>query len=397
MSAQFAGFQQMMEKSLDKLSELEQWRSSADKAFDKLIQQAEQTSLWVEQAGTSLQQASFRIDALEFRPPPPPPPPPLTSAGHPPLRPPPPPPVRTTTHWLDLNLSPDPGARVSPGARSEGHGDGILGSPPQQTLGMQPIPHPPPATSFEFEIPVPNRSAPYPKMDFPKFDGTNPRLWRDQCENYFEVYAVHHSLKTRFAALNFTGSAALWLQSIERRGRVLEWQRLWELVFAKFDKDQYQLQLRQLDSLKQTGTVADYQKKFEELAHGVLLYNPAFDDTYFVTRFLGGLKEQIRSAIAIHRPPDVDTASALALLQEEELSLLPSLSSKAAYSARSFSYQDKSKGIESDSSTSKSSKESSDDRLSSLKSHRRKNGLCFKCGEKWGPTHKCPTHTFHCM
>lgn len=30
-----------------------------------------------------------------------------------------------------------------------------------------------------------------------------------------------------------------------------------------------------------------------------------------------------------------------------------------------------------------------DDRLSSLKSYRKAKGLCFKCGEKWSPSHKC--------
>jgi hypothetical protein len=77
--------------------------------------------------------------------------------------------------------------------------------------------------------------------------------------------------------------------------------------------------LRQLDALKQTSLVTDYQHHFEELAHGIILYNPAFDDTYLVTYFLEGLKEEIRAAITLHRPKDVDIASALALLQEEEL------------------------------------------------------------------------------
>jgi hypothetical protein len=31
-----------------------------------------------------------------------------------------------------------------------------------------------------------------------------------------------------------------------------------------------------------------------------------------------------------------------------------------------------------------------DDNLSALKSYRRAKGLCFKCGEKWGPQHTCP-------
>jgi len=62
--------------------------------------------------------------------------------------------------------------------------------------------------------------APFPKLDFPKFAGENQRLWRDQCEMYFKVYAVHPTLKTRFAALNFIVPASMWLQTMERRGRI---------------------------------------------------------------------------------------------------------------------------------------------------------------------------------
>jgi hypothetical protein len=91
------------------------------------------------------------------------------------------------------------------------------------------------------------------------------------------------------------------------------------LVFAKYDKDQYQKQLRLLETLKQTGFVTEYHAQFEKLAHAVLLYNPSYDHVYFVTRFLTGFKEEIHAPIALHRPHDVDTASALALLQEEEL------------------------------------------------------------------------------
>lgn len=51
------------------------------------------------------------------------------------------------------------------------------------------------------------------------------------------------------------------------------------------------------------------------------MYNTAYDDTYFVTRFLGGLKEEIRAAIGLHRPKNVLAASSLALLQEEEIAV----------------------------------------------------------------------------
>jgi len=48
-----------------------------------------------------------------------------------------------------------------------------------------------------------------PKMEFPKFDGENPKLWQQQCETYFEVFRVQECYKTRYAVLNFWGNAAL--------------------------------------------------------------------------------------------------------------------------------------------------------------------------------------------
>jgi len=136
---------------------------------------------------------------------------------------------------------------------------------------------------------------------------------------FFEVYSVGEHLKARFAALNFSGAAASWLQTAERRGRESDWDRFCQAVFDRFDRDQSQTQLRQLDNLRQQGSVTEYLEQFEKLSHGILLYNPSYDDTYFVVRFLGGLKEDIRAAIALHQPKDVQTASTLALLQEEEL------------------------------------------------------------------------------
>ncbi|CAD6218673.1 unnamed protein product [Miscanthus lutarioriparius] len=234
---------------------------------------------------------------------------------------------------------------------------------------------------------------PFPKMEFPKFDGSNPRWWRDQCELYFEVYAVQASMKTRFAVLNFKGAAANWLQTVQRRGRIRDWDQLCNLVLAKFDKDQYQILLRQLDSLKQTASVMEYHAEFEKLVHGVLLYTPAIDDTFFVTWFINGLHDDIRSPILLHRPGEIDTSSALALIQEQELDQGRTKSSGRDFTrgvARASSGMDKNKQIEQAKQV--PPRTDADDKPASLKSLRRSNGLCFKCGEKWSPAHKCPPH-----
>jgi hypothetical protein len=86
-------------------------------------------------------------------------------------------------------------------------------------------------------------------MNFPTFDGTNPRLWRDKCESYFEIFGVSDALKPRFAALNFTGVAEAWLQTMELCGRFTSWDKLQQAVWVRFDRDQYSLHMKQLDSL----------------------------------------------------------------------------------------------------------------------------------------------------
>lgn len=95
-----------------------------------------------------------------------------------------------------------------------------------------------------------------------------------------------------------------------------------QFVISCYDKNQYQIQLRQLQALKQTDSVTTYHSQFEELSHGILRYNPSYDEPFFVTQFLGGLKEEIRSAIALHRPKTMQDASELAMLQELELEVV---------------------------------------------------------------------------
>lgn len=98
----------------------------------------------------------------------------------------------------------------------------------------------------------------------------------------------------------------VWLQIVERLGGFQTWDSLADVVFHRFDKDQHQIQLRQLDSLKQLGSIEEYQSKFEEPSHGILLYNSSYDYTFFVTCFFwGGI---------LHRPKTAQVASVVAIM-----------------------------------------------------------------------------------
>ncbi|PUZ44467.1 hypothetical protein GQ55_8G101800 [Panicum hallii var. hallii] len=220
LATKFESFDLMMKKVLDKVTGLEAWKSSTDASMDSLLSKANNTA--------------------------------AAAAGplpHQPSLPPPPPPAWTDP--FDLNLAPGQAARSStptlerPSRHCSDHGHRdvggrILGShPPRPVMGM---PHNP-SPRFHDLIPKLSSSAvrsdPTPKMDFPKFDNTNPKLWKDKCELFFEVYGVSESLKPCFAALSFSGTAESWLQTFERRGRVRSWEELHKAMCEHFDRDQY--------------------------------------------------------------------------------------------------------------------------------------------------------------
>jgi hypothetical protein len=46
------------------------------------------------------------------------------------------------------------------------------------------------------------------KMNFPKFESDNPKLWQSRCENYLEMYTVDSSVWVKVATMHFEGPAA---------------------------------------------------------------------------------------------------------------------------------------------------------------------------------------------
>lgn len=209
LAKKFDGFDSVMTKVLDKLTALEAWKSTASASMDQLLAQSERTA--------------HRVDTIEFIPAPVPMRPPLRPATTPPQPPP------RWTNPFDLNSAPHHEMRppASSSGRPSGHhvatnhrdvGGGILGSHlPHPVTGTSPDPNPHESGSGDDGRAFARKPVSLPKMEFPKFDGENPRLWKARCEMYFEVFGVSEHMKTRFAALNFEGPAASWLQTLELR------------------------------------------------------------------------------------------------------------------------------------------------------------------------------------
>ena len=222
-------------------------------------------------------------------------------------------------------------------------------------------------------------------------------MWKTNCEKYFSMYQVPFDIWSSFATLHFIGNAALWLQTYEELHCIESWAELVVAVHSKFGKDKYQEYLEELENLSQVTSVESYYSKFEELMHKLLVYNKGFDETFFVTKFVGGLKTEIKAAIKLHKPRTVDAVLSLAKTQVELLGEIH----KKSYQRHSFKevfkpvnkmpFQGKGiLGAAPEDNKKAEEKSKWEERFDSLKAARRARGECFKYGEKYGPGHKCP-------
>lgn len=157
------------------------------------------------------------------------------------------------------------------------------------------------------------------KMSFPRFDGDQPRIWKDKCLDYFRLFNVHPSLWLVSATLHMDGNAALWLKSYRLRHDINSWPALMNAVEEKFGSDDHRKYMKQFLALTQRGTVEEYQMQFESLSYQISMQNPNYDEQFYVSQFIKGLKSEIRGMVEAQVPETVERAILLAIVQQEVL------------------------------------------------------------------------------
>ncbi|XP_020105551.1 uncharacterized protein LOC109722075 [Ananas comosus] len=154
----------------------------------------------------------------------------------------------------------------------------------------------------------------FTKIEFPRFDGEDLKGWLFRCEQFFEVDGTSEEAKVRLAAIHLEGKALQWHQ-IYMKSRLTRSQPTWEeyvvSLNTRFGADLFDDPMAELKNLKQTGTVMEYQDKFDTLLNRVEL-----SEEYAVSCFLSGLKEEIQIPIRMFQPRTLQRALSLAKLQE---------------------------------------------------------------------------------
>ena len=247
------------------------------------------------------------------------------------------------------------------------------------------------------------------KLDFPRFDGTDPLNWIFRAEQFFSYYDTPDPQRLTIAAVHMEGSVIPWFQMLQKSQQVSSWVALAEAIEHQYGPSQFDCPRAQLFKLAQIDSVASYYQKFTVLANRAT----GLSDDALLDCFVSGLKPHIRRDVVAQSPSTLLRAVDLArLFDEKDITTPYSVQPKAVAVSSTYSNLNPSSSTNSYSPVSTNQKSNvapllptpSTRPLPTIKrispaemQIRREKGLCYNCDEKFSPSHKCRNRQFMLM
>ncbi|KAK2983977.1 hypothetical protein RJ640_027302 [Escallonia rubra] len=154
-----------------------------------------------------------------------------------------------------------------------------------------------------------------PKLNFPRFNGENPRGWVRKCDQYFDLCPIHKDFMVAYASVHFDEQVEYWYSTYIKPLGTVRWKQFVEDLYARFSNLSRDSVIGEFNQLKQVASVGEYYNYFEELRAQVVDEFDILDEGYFVKSFVGGLKPEIRSR-------EVTTLSkAIHIARKEEIAI----------------------------------------------------------------------------
>lgn len=186
---------------------------------------------------------------------------------------------------------------------------GILGHSPHD---QGPIINP------QTNTPTPIRQFGYvPKLEFPQFDGTTPRLWIKKAEKYFKLCKISDEQRLNLVSIHLVGKAEHWFHSYIAARQNVDWSTFIVDLCSRFGEELGMNVVEEFNKLEQKGAIDDYLYAFENLRSLMIQRNPQLPDSFFLDSFIGGLKPTIKPFMKAFNPMKLDDAVEFARLKEQ--------------------------------------------------------------------------------
>ncbi|KAF2284984.1 hypothetical protein GH714_034045 [Hevea brasiliensis] len=211
----------------------------------------------------------------------------------------------------------------------------------------------------------------YTKLDFPRYNGLeDPLGWLSRCQLFFKHQSTLEEEKVGLASIHLEGIAQLWYLQLIQDNPEPTWTDFESQCNKRFGPPIRSNKLGELAKLKQTGSVEDYQNKFETLVSRA----GTLTQLQKIQLYISGLQEYIAVEVELHQPQDLVSAMSMSRLYERKLnSRLPS--------NRDF----RRPSNPPEPRTARPIKRLTPDEMDD----RRKKGLCFNCDEPFVRGHQC--------
>ncbi|CAA0833666.1 Unknown protein, partial [Striga hermonthica] len=276
-------------------------------------------------------------------------------------------------------------------------GESILGEGPSNFGGSGSFPRFQQSSKQKLQIenPTPQMISPLPKIDFPRFDGSQPRSWILKCNGYFKLIPnVPDQQKVVLAAMHFEGRAAQWYQNFISKQEELGWSQFVDIISARFEDLKEAKIIAEFNKLRQNGSYEDYVDRFEELRACMLLMNHGgYSEEYFVASFISGLPEEAQALITMFEPPSLPQAIELGRKQTATLDAI-SKKLRGPYKQTYTPFHNTRKPEQAQAIAGKTTSQVTAKPpvkllTASEMAKRREKGLCYNCDEKFTYGHRC--------
>ncbi|XP_026399723.1 uncharacterized protein LOC113295606 [Papaver somniferum] len=210
----------------------------------------------------------------------------------------------------------------------------------------------------------------------------DPTIYICKAEQWFKLHETSIVDQVPLEGFYLEGDAQLWYQLLKQEMIYISWEEYKENLYARFGPNQYMDFFGELSKLSQSTTVQDFRIKFEKL----LAKAGPIPQSQQVSLFTSGMFRSVRTDVPANKPTTLASAIGLTRLyearDESHKKHTPS-SSKIIQVPRHSTTQNTT--VNTQNSVSNPVKRMTTDELN----QQRRQGLCFRCNDKFGPGHRC--------
>lgn len=268
----------------------------------------------------------------------------------------------------------------------------------------------PEANPLDYRSVLTDRDRMLKKVEMPVLDGAHPYSWIARAERFFRIGQHSMQMRMDIVSLSLEDDALSWYNYEVEHRPFTYWFDFKKRMLARFAESYEKTPGKRLFGIRQTGTVAEYIREFQELATHLKVEESQLEDIFF-----NGLQREYQEVIKMKEHVGLPNFIAAVLLMEgsdfcKMIAGRPQNESRSSKQGQSVSFRNAAvnsstwKTRNQNTTTDQQNQKEADKNKDQKQNNRattpyklseaeyavkRREGLCYTCDEKWFKTHKC--------